>query len=373
MTLNSPLLSLEGVSKRYGASTAVHDVSFDVAEGEFVSLLGPSGSGKTTTLQMIAGFIDSDSGAIRMRGRELGGVPTHRRDIGVVFQNYALFPHLTVAQNIAFPLRMRRVGSPEIKRRVAEAIDRVQLGPFAGRKPAALSGGQQQRVALARAFVFEPKLLLMDEPLGALDKKLRELLQTEIQRIVRELGVTVVYVTHDQDEALAMSDRIAIYNDGRIEQLGSGPDLYRRPESLFVATFMGDSNVLTGALTHDGRLNGIDTPLGVLTGVSSAEERLPPVGDRAKLVVRPEQIRIADVRAGELPVKGRVVSTTYLGSHRRTIVNNGELGDLHVLAPASSAEGLLAGDEVTVSWAAADAIVLADTPPATLTGLIATA
>ena len=224
--------------------------------GEFVTLLGPSGSGKTTTLRMIAGFTSPTGGSIEIDGQDMTRVPPHRRDVGMVFQNYALFPHMTAAQNVAFPLRMRKQSRAEIDRRVGDALDLVKLRHLADRYPRQLSGGQQQRIALARAVVFEPRLLLMDEPLGALDRKLREALQLEIIRISRELGATVLYVTHDQEEALVMSDRIAIFNEGRIEQLGSGEDLYDRPASLFVADFIGESNILRGRYEADGADGG---------------------------------------------------------------------------------------------------------------------
>ncbi|MFC6235439.1 ABC transporter ATP-binding protein, partial [Leucobacter soli] len=299
---DAEFLRVNGVTKSFGGAPAVDDVSLTIAEGEFVSLLGPSGSGKTTTLQMIAGFSDPDSGTIALGGRDLASVPTHKRDIGVVFQNYALFPHMTVAQNVAFPLKMRGVPRREAESRVRAALEQVHLAKFSDRKPAQLSGGQQQRVALARAFVFGAKLLLMDEPLGALDKKLREVLQEEIVHLARSLGVTVVYVTHDQEEALAMSDRIAIYNEGRIEQIGSGRDLYARPATLFVATFMGESNIVRGALaavpSGSGDAAGapgivsVETPAGVFAGVAS--EGLDASAGRACLMVRPEHVRIGE-------------------------------------------------------------------------------
>ena len=247
-----PALVLRGLHKAFGDAVAVDGVELEVRRGEFLTLLGPSGSGKTTTLRMVAGFTTPSGGSIEIDGRDMTRVPPHRRDVGMVFQNYALFPHMTAAQNIAFPLQMRRQPRQEIDKRVASALGLVKLDKFGDRYPRQLSGGQQQRIALARAVVFEPRLLLMDEPLGALDRKLREALQLEILHVSRQLEATVLYVTHDQEEALVMSDRIAIFSAGRIEQLGSGEDLYERPASLFVADFIGESNILRGRYDADG-------------------------------------------------------------------------------------------------------------------------
>ncbi|MDQ2805105.1 MAG: ATP-binding cassette domain-containing protein, partial [Pseudomonadota bacterium] len=244
-----PIVTFRGVSKSYdGLARVVHSLDLDIARGEFLTLLGPSGSGKTTSLMMLAGFEAPSEGDITLNGRSLASVPPHRRNIGMVFQSYALFPHLTVAGNLAYPLRMRRLPKSEIAPRVARALDMVRLGAFAGRQPASLSGGQQQRVALARALVFEPDLILMDEPLGALDKQLREHMQIEIKHLQRQLGVTVVYVTHDQSEALTMSDRVAVFNAGRIEQIDPPTQLYEAPQTEFVARFVGESNTLRGTL-----------------------------------------------------------------------------------------------------------------------------
>ncbi len=245
---------LERLTKRYDDVVAVDDISLDIAAGEFVSLLGPSGSGKTTTLMMVAGFQDVTAGAITVGDREISRLPPHQRDIGVVFQHYALFPHMRVAENIGFPLRMRDVSKAESRRRVEEAMRLVQLETYGDRYPRQLSGGQQQRVALARAVVFEPGLALMDEPLGALDRQLREQMQFEIKRLQNTLGITVIYVTHDQEEALVMSDRIAVMNRGRVEQYATPDELYNRPATAFVATFVGESNAIGGRVTasHDG-------------------------------------------------------------------------------------------------------------------------
>ena len=235
------------VQKSYdGETLVVKNLNLDVARGEFLTMLGPSGSGKTTCLMMLAGFEPATHGEITLDGVPINNVPPHKRGIGMVFQNYALFPHMTVAENLAFPLQVRKMKKTEIESRVNRALDMVQLGGFGGRRPAQLSGGQQQRVAVARALVFDPALVLMDEPLGALDKQLREQMQYEIKHIHENLGVTVVYVTHDQSEALTMSNRVAVFNDGVIQQLASPDDLYERPENAFVAQFIGENNTLNG-------------------------------------------------------------------------------------------------------------------------------
>src|SRR5471032_2405651 len=257
------VLELGGVSKRYDAVVAVDDLDLSLRTGEFLTLLGPSGSGKTTTLMMVAGLQQPDAGAITLNGVPVALLPPYRRDIGMVFQHYALFPHMTVRRNIAFPLEMRRLGKTEIARLVDDALALVKLPDHGDRLPRQLSGGQQQRVALARAMVYRPALLLMDEPLGALDRKLREQLQLEIKRVHRERGISVLYVTHDQEEALTMSDRIAVFNRGRIEQIGTPEDLYDRPATRFVAGFIGDTNFISGrALAVSDGICEIETAAG---------------------------------------------------------------------------------------------------------------
>jgi putative spermidine/putrescine transport system ATP-binding protein len=345
-------LRLDSMAKRYGGQLVLDHISLDVKPGEFLTLLGPSGSGKTTTLNLIAGFLEPDAGRIELDGRDLSRVPASNRGIGVVFQQYALFPHMTAAQNIGFPLDVRKVKG-EKKARVQAALDLVRLGDYGDRLPSQLSGGQQQRVALARAFVFEPRLLLMDEPLGALDKKLREALQIEISKICRELGVTVIYVTHDQEEALVMSDRIAIYNDGRIEQTGSAEDLYERPVSLFVADFVGESNVIHGTLDGQGALT---CPSGTL--------RLPPQGatgpvepgGSAAVVLRPERARIAhDSRRlpdGVNAATGTLSELVYLGLARKCIVTTPHGTEMVVRSDVKEEleDDLRPGDPVSVWW-----------------------
>jgi putative spermidine/putrescine transport system ATP-binding protein len=306
-------VELRSLQKDYGSVVAVASLSLAIKEGEFVTLLGPSGSGKTTTLMMVAGFEAPTAGSILIGGEPVVDRPPYRRNIGVVFQSYALFPHMTVAANVAYPLRMRRVGRDEVRRRVAAALDRVQLGGLGGRHPGQLSGGQQQRVALARALVFEPPLLLMDEPLGALDKNLREDLQLEIKRIHREVGVSVIYVTHDQSEALTMSDRIAIMRGGRLEQYGPAEELYERPATRFVAEFVGEATLAEGRVesARDGE---------VIIMLDDGRTRFVtrraalPTGQRVTTVVRPEKACLVSAGATTRNMFRAVVTDAmYLG------------------------------------------------------------
>ena len=374
-----PALVLRGLRKAFGDVVAVDGVDLEVRQGEFITLLGPSGSGKTTTLRMIAGFTKQSGGTIEIDGVDMSQVPPHHRDVGMIFQNYALFPHLTAAQNIAFPLEMRGTSRAEIDRRVAEALELVKLGGLGRRYPRELSGGQQQRIAFARAVVFKPRLLLMDEPLGALDKKLREALQLEVMHISRQLGATVIYVTHDQEEALVMSDRIAIFNTGQIEQLGTGEDLYDRPVSLFVADFIGESNILRGRFERIG--DG-----GVLVR-GLARWRVDPAqvarasladGAPAAVVVRPERLRImrrtdeasADVPDEELATGGLdevntidavVRDALYLGANRKYELTLPDGQGATVRRPiGSGGPDWEPGSAVSLAWGARDAVLVAD-------------
>jgi putative spermidine/putrescine transport system ATP-binding protein len=286
-----PAVRLTDLHKRYGDFAAVDGVSLDVRKGEFLTFLGSSGSGKTTTLNMIAGFDDPTSGQILLNGGAVTGLPPQKRNIGMVFQRYTLFPHMSVAENVAFPLSVRRLAKDEVKSRVLDALRLVQLDRFAERRPSQLSGGQQQRVALARALVYEPQLLLMDEPLGALDKKLREEIQLEIRKLHHRLGVTILYVTHDQEEALRMSDRIAVFEHGRIVQVGSGEDLYHRPATAFVAGFIGNSNFLRGSIV-ERQGDAAIVRLAEDCVVRVAASAIGPVGSEVRIMVRPEEIEL---------------------------------------------------------------------------------
>ena len=314
---------LERVRKSFGPVTAVDDVSFAIEPGEFITLLGPSGSGKTTTLMMIAGFDHPTEGQIYIDGTPLVGVPPYRRGIGMVFQSYALFPHMTVTENVGFALKQRGAGRADIARRVAETLDVVRLRGYGARYPRQLSGGQQQRVALARAIIFRPRVLLMDEPLSALDKQLREELQLEMKRLHRQLGITFIYVTHDQREALIMSDRVAVMNHGRIEQVGSPADLYDRPANRFVAGFIGESNFLEGEVTAvDGREITVGVAGARLIAISN---RAAALGASVALAVRPEKIGFLDLRAPTLEtrmnsVNALVREVTFVGEMHRYVL-----------------------------------------------------
>ena len=340
------LVSLVGVSKAYGRTVAVNNVSLEVGEGEFVTLLGPSGSGKTTTLMLIAGFEQPTGGEILMRGESVVGRPPEKRDIGMVFQSYALFPHMTVFDNLAFPLKARRASSPTIAKRVEEALASVRMPGLGARYPRQLSGGQQQRVALARALVYRPSLLLMDEPLGALDKKLREEMQGEIKILQRELGITTLYVTHDQQEALALSDRIAIMNGGDVVQVGSPLALYERPATDFVAGFLGDVNLVEGVVADTGgslaRVQVIDGPEVTLDEVPSS------AGKRVRLTIRPERLEIsATPPAGANAWPGRVRELVFHGELVRYEVEVPSKLVLKVTRPFRGRDALLAvGQEV---------------------------
>jgi putative spermidine/putrescine transport system ATP-binding protein len=364
--MTGPILELRGISKSYGPVTAVADLSLQLAKGEFLSLLGPSGSGKTTTLTMIAGLLQPSAGEILLEGRPVTPLPPYKRNIGVVFQNYALFPHMTVAKNIAFPLTMRGLGRDEIAVRVRDVLALVGLPGFGGRYPRQLSGGQQQRVALARAMVFEPPILLMDEPLGALDKKLREHMQLEIKRLHRELGMSIIYVTHDQEEALVMSDRIAVFNLGRLEQVGTPTALYERPATRFVAEFIGESNIFPGVTGTTVNGYGVLEAAGLrLRAVATG----PLVaGARAVVSIRPERIALqaGDPPAGaENAIGGRVTDVVYLGRSRKYVVRTRTGHEVVSLQQARSGSepGFELGAAVSLHWQAADATVLPDQAP----------
>jgi spermidine/putrescine ABC transporter ATP-binding subunit len=345
-------INLAGLVKHYGASVAVDGVSLDVAPGEFVSLLGPSGSGKTTILMMVAGFVIPNAGTILLGGSDITRLPPYRRNIGMVHQSYALFPHMSVQRNVAFPLRMRGVSREEIVRRVDQALELVQLRGFAQRLPAQLSGGQQQRVALARALVFAPPLLLMDEPLGALDKKLRVDLQIEIKRIQREIGSTMLYVTHDQEEALSMSDRIAVMNHGRIEQVETPGRIYERPNTRFVAGFLGTSNFIAATVETVGAAGALRTQSGL-----RLEAALPPerrVGDRLNLSLRPERIRLLPAEAAGALVRGTIVEASFFGNMQRYLVRI-DAGETLIATRPSLGEPMVpAGTAVGLAWEPGD-------------------
>ncbi|MGI5489726.1 ABC transporter ATP-binding protein [Microtetraspora malaysiensis] len=348
-------LAISELTKTYPnqSRSAVHDVDIDVARGEFISLLGPSGCGKTTTLRMIAGLVAPTSGHIRVGGTDITNRPVHKRDMGLVFQSYALFPHMSVGENVDFGLQMRRVAKSERRRRVADALDMVHLAHLANRRVSQLSGGQAQRIALARALVIEPTVLLLDEPLSNLDAKLREELRVEIRRIQQETGITTVFVTHDQDEALAMSDRLVVMSEGRVEQVGEPWAVYETPENRFVADFIGRTNMFDGRVVgqSDGELRLEVDGLGTL---SVRAERTG--GATATVMVRPHRVRIdpAEQMANEL--KGRVVQSSYLGDVESVVI---DVNGTRVMAERThSGRPLTAGATVGLGWGDADAYVI---------------
>ena len=349
-------LRLEGLVKSYGQVRAVEGVSLAVAAGEFVTLLGPSGSGKTTTLMILAGFVEPDAGEVYVEGTRITDTPAHRRALGMVFQHYALFPHMTVFDNVAYPLRMRRTARPVVRERVRAALALVRLPDTGARYPRQLSGGQQQRIALARALVYEPRLLLMDEPLGALDKKLREEMQVELRTLQQTLGITTLYVTHDQEEAMALSDRVVVMRDGRIEQDGAPADLYERPRTRFVADFIGASNCVAGTLEAAGEGWRFVTLEGLAL---AAEAPSAAPGDPAHLVIRPERIRWADAGPAEVTAAGVLADATYLGERIRYRVRLDGGPMLTVTHPnLPSARRLAPGTPVRIGWNRSDATVL---------------
>jgi len=348
-------IAFRQVTKRFAAQTVVDHLDLDIARGEFVSLLGPSGSGKTTLLMMLAGFEQPSSGTIHVDGRRVDELPPYKRNMGVVFQSYALFPHMSVRDNIAFPLKMRGTAKAEIAERVARALDMVKLGAMAERKPAQLSGGQQQRVALARALVFEPQLILMDEPLGALDKKLREQMQLDIRDLHRRLGLTIVFVTHDQDEALTMSDRIAVLNHGKIEQIGPPREIYDLPRTSFVAEFIGETNLLPCMIAErSGDMLRLTSESGLTLSAQAGSDDIDD--SRVQISIRPEAIRINEPAVATNGLTARIVDAVYFGDHIRLIA---AVGAQRLVIKSERARHFgQVGDEVAISFAPSDVWVV---------------
>jgi putative spermidine/putrescine transport system ATP-binding protein len=351
-----PFVRFDKVQKSYdGEILVVKNLNLDIPAGEFVTMLGPSGSGKTTCLMMLAGFEPATQGEIYLGDQPINNVPPHKRGIGMVFQNYALFPHMSVGENLAFPLEVRGMDKGERETKVKRALDMVELGAFSNRMPAQLSGGQQQRVAVARALVFEPELILMDEPLGALDKQLREQMQYEIKHIHESLGVTVVYVTHDQSEALTMSDRIAVFNDGVIQQLSSPSDLYERPDNSFVAQFIGENNRFDGTVmsVSNGKCK---VKLDSGETVEASAINIDGKGTRTTLSLRPERIEInPKSKAGRSIISGKIEEAIYLGDHIRTRMSAGGSSEFIVKVPNTSGHTPLEeGKTVKIGWLTGD-------------------
>jgi spermidine/putrescine ABC transporter ATP-binding subunit len=361
-----PYLSIDQATKQYGAIKALDEVCLDIDVGEFVTLLGPSGCGKSTTLRAVAGLLDIDRGTIAIDGRDFTKVPIHRRDIGVVFQNNALFPHMTVAQNIAFGLRMRNVARAEQERRTSEALTLVHLPDFGARYPHQLSGGQQQRVAIARALVINPRVLLLDEPFAALDRKLREEMQMELRDLTRRVGITSVFVTHDQEEALTLSDRIVVMNAGRIEQIGTPDAIYSRPETRFVADFMGARNILEATAMRIGEADALLDWQGTALRAPLLEHHWLIAGSAVAAALRPEAIRIApSPNAGENAASGEVMAKVDQGAFvtvKIKIAPDKLLTARQTKADQARRGRCAIGDTVGLAWDAADLVLLRDAP-----------
>jgi putative spermidine/putrescine transport system ATP-binding protein len=350
---DAAFVEFERVQKSYdGVSLVVKDLNLSMPRGEFLTMLGPSGSGKTTCLMMLAGFETATHGDIRLGGTSINNIPPHKRGIGMVFQNYALFPHMTVAENLAFPLEVRKIGKSDREEKIHRALGMVQMNDFAGRRPTQLSGGQQQRIALARALVFEPELVLMDEPLGALDKQLRETLQFEITNLAHELGITVVYVTHDQTEALTMSDRVAVFENGRIQQLAPPDQLYEKPENSFVAQFIGENNTLMGEIkeitngTAVVQLDGGDL-------IDAVPVNVTEVGERTRVSIRPERVEMNKERLmpGARTLKAEVLEFIYMGDIFRTRLRVAGTDDFVIKTRnAPDQERLTPGTQIEIGW-----------------------
>ena len=346
-------VKFEHVQKSYdGETLVVKDLNLELPKGEFLTMLGPSGSGKTTCLMMLAGFETATHGDILLNGVSINNIPPHQRGIGMVFQNYALFPHMTVAENLSFPLEVRKIAKAERETKILRALDMVEMGSFAGRRPLQLSGGQQQRIALARALVFEPELVLMDEPLGALDKQLREKMQFEITNLAHALGITVVYVTHDQTEALTMSDRVAVFNDGRIQQLASPDALYEEPENSFVAQFIGENNTL------DGEVKNLSKNMAVVqlddgSLIDCKPVNVEKVGDRTKVSIRPERVEYNKKRIKKQAhtLTAEVLEFIYMGDIFRTRLRVAGNDDFIIKTRnAPDQQRLAAGQLIEIGW-----------------------
>jgi putative spermidine/putrescine transport system ATP-binding protein len=356
-TSDAAFVEFERVQKSYdGVNLVVKDLNLSMPKGEFLTMLGPSGSGKTTCLMMLAGFETATHGDIRLDGVSINNIPPHKRGIGMVFQNYALFPHMTVAENLAFPLEVRKIGKSEREEKVMRALGMVQMQDFAGRRPTQLSGGQQQRIALSRALVFEPELVLMDEPLGALDKQLRETLQFEITNLAHELGITTVYVTHDQTEALTMSDRVAVFDDGRIQQLAPPDQLYEEPENSFVAQFIGENNTLEGVVKEiKGGVALVQLDNGDL--IDAKPVNVTEAGQRTRVSIRPERVEMDPTRLqeGAHTLKAEVLEFIYMGDIFRTRLRVAGKDDFVIKTRnAPDQVRLKPGQQIEIGWLAED-------------------
>ncbi len=355
-------LEIRGLTKTYGDKVVLDELDLSAQDGEFISLLGPSGCGKTTALRLIAGFLQPDGGTVAVNGRDITNLPAHRRNIGMVFQSYALFPHMTVGQNVAFGLEQRRFGRKEIVRAVDESLDMVRLSGFASRRPAELSGGQQQRVALARALVFKPQLLLLDESLSALDKKLRVQMQLELRQIQKEVGVTAIFVTHDHEEALTMSDRVAVMRNGRIVQLDTPSNVYRAPVDGFVAESLGEANFLHGVVKSQVE-SGFVLDLGDGGSVVVSTDHPVRIGSTCTVAIRPEDIELSPARSEESDLIGLVRSIAFAGNTTLYVVEALKR-EIRVRRPntAAAQNGIRLDQEVALAWDSGATLVLADYP-----------
>src|SRR6056297_1448817 len=354
---NDAFVAFERVQKSYdGETLVVKDLNLSMPKGEFLTMLGPSGSGKTTCLMMLAGFETATHGDIRLDGKAINNIPPHKRGIGMVFQNYALFPHMTIAENLSFPLEVRSIGKSDREAKVKRALDMVEMGDFGGRRPAQLSGGQQQRIALARALVFEPELVLMDEPLGALDKQLREKMQFEITNLAHQLGITTVYVTHDQTEALTMSDRVAVFDDGRIQQLAPPDQLYEKPENSFVAQFIGENNTLLGKIEQiEGETCTVRLDDGEI--IDAVPVNVEESGQRTRVSIRPERVEYNKDRLtpGAHTIKAEVLEFIYMGDIYRTRLKVAGNEDFIIKTRnAPDQRRLKPGEEIEIGWRSED-------------------
>ncbi|WP_050527699.1 ABC transporter ATP-binding protein [Pseudorhodobacter aquimaris] len=358
---NDGFVVFDHVQKSYdGETLVVKDLNLSIAKGEFLTMLGPSGSGKTTCLMMLAGFETATHGDILLDGKPINSVPPHKRGIGMVFQNYALFPHMTVGENLSFPLEVRGMGKSERESKIKRALDMVQMFDFINRRPAQLSGGQQQRIALARALVFDPSLVLMDEPLGALDKQLREHMQFEIKHLHESLGITVVYVTHDQGEALTMSDRVAVFNDGRIQQLAPPDELYERPDNAFVAQFIGENNKLDGVIEE---ISGDQAKVRLASGelIAATPVNIAEKGARTLVSIRPERVEFKAemMPAGAHMIDAEVLEFIYMGDLFRTRLRVAGHDDFVIKSRNTQGQTMLRpGEKIKIGWAPADARAL---------------
>ena len=348
---NTPILQVKDLCKDYGTGMVLHNLNLSVEAGEFLTLLGPSGCGKTTTLRIIAGLEEATKGSVWLEGEDMSHLPPEKRPVNTVFQSYALFPHMNVAQNIAYGLKLKGVKKAEQKERVAEALALVRLEGYEKRMPTQLSGGQRQRVAIARAAVLRPRVLLLDEPLGALDLKLRQEMQVELKRLQQQLGITFIYITHDQEEALNMSSRIVVMRDGKVEQIGTPEEIYEHPATLFVAGFIGQSNLIHGTVescNEDGHLLlNVDGLL--LPAFAGASDR-PAAGDKAVVCLRPQRVRYGSTPQHGMELKGTILSKTYTGGMQNTQIALSETLAINAVSQSSEMDTFPVGSEVYVGW-----------------------